>query len=91
MTQIKSTVKKMKTANLHTSEAMPATNLLSVKSIEYTLVGGGGKSLITNNLEAARIKYKPACSVAERHGTRAFCVSVLLKCSEEDFFPEQCF
>lgn len=89
MTQIKSTVKKMKTANLHTSKAMPATNLLSVKSIEYTQ--GGGKSLITNNLEVIRIKYKPACSVAERHGTRAFCVSVLLKCSEEDFFPEQCF
>ena len=89
MTQIKSTVKKMKTANLHTSEAMPATNLLSVKSIEYTR--GGGKSLTTNNLEAVRIKYKPVCSVAERHGTRAFCVSVLLKCSEEDFFPEQCF
>lgn len=53
MTQIKSIVKKMRTANLHTSEAMPATNLLDVRSIEF--IRGGSKSLITNNLEASEI------------------------------------
>ena len=84
MTQIKSIVKKMRTANLHTSEAMPATNLLDVRSIES--IRGGGKSLITNNLEANEIKYRPACSVVLKHCTRAFCVSELLKCSEKGFF-----
>lgn len=59
MTQIKSIVKKMRTANLHTSEAMPATNLLDVRSIEFIRGGGGGKSLITNNLEASEINIGP--------------------------------
>ena len=57
MTQIKSIVKKMRTANLHTSEAMPATNLLDVRSIES--IRGVGKSLITNNLEANEINIGP--------------------------------
>ena len=58
MTQIKSIVKKMRTANLHTSEAMPATNLLDVRSIESIQVGGG-KSLIINNLKANEINIGP--------------------------------
>ena len=57
MTQIKSIVKKMRTANLHTSEAMSATNLLDVRSIGF--IRGGGKSLITNNLEASEINIGP--------------------------------